>query len=119
MTFLFLAHGLLLVWTAEQLLPLEQGQALTSLAWGVVGTTLLVAGFLVGRSLMHKSGMATLLLVAGKLLLVDLASVEPIWRVLLFSVFGGLFLILAKVTEGRRKGGDGEPEEEERGRPGS
>ena len=39
--------------------------------------------------------MGTLLLVVGKLFLVDLARLETIWRILLFLGFGGLFLVLS------------------------
>jgi uncharacterized membrane protein len=39
--------------------------------------------------------MGTLLLVVGKLFLVDLSELETIWRVLLFLGFGGLFLLLS------------------------
>nr|MDP9455722.1 DUF2339 domain-containing protein [Actinomycetota bacterium] len=43
-------------------------------------------------------GMATLFLVVGKLFLVDLASIEAVWRVLLFLGFGTLFLALSFCT---------------------
>ena len=39
--------------------------------------------------------MGTLLIVVGKLFLVDLVELETIWRILLFLGFGGLFLILS------------------------
>ena len=39
--------------------------------------------------------IGTLLLVVGKLLLVDLAELEAIWRVFLFLSFGGGFLVLS------------------------
>ena len=101
--YLFGAYAGLLAWTARELYPLEQGQALMSLAFGVEGTVLLVAGLLAGRSLLYKTGMVTLLLVVVKVLLVDLAAVEPIWRVLLLFLFAVLFLVLSKVIQGRRR----------------
>jgi hypothetical protein len=94
----------LLAWTARELLPLEGGQAWVSLAFGVEGTALLVAGHGAGQPSMQKVGLATLFMVVAKLLLVDLAAVEPIWRVLLFSVFGGLFLALSRLAPRRRSG---------------
>ena len=101
--YLFGAYVGLLAWTARELYPFEQGQALMSLAFGVEGTVLLVAGLMAGRSLLYKTGMATLLLVVVKVLLVDLAAVEPIWRVLLLFLFAVLFLVLSKVIQGRKR----------------
>lgn len=92
----------LLAWTTRELAPLEQAQALTSLAIGVEGTVLLVAGWVTNRTFLQQTGMATLLLVVAKVLLVDLAAVEPIWRVLLLFLFALLFLGLSKFTQGRR-----------------
>ncbi len=74
-----------------------------SLAFGVEGTVLLVAGLLTGRAILQQVGMATLLLVVVKVLLVDLAAVEPIWRVLLLFLFAVLFLVLSKFVQGRRR----------------
>ncbi len=99
------AYAGLLLWTARELEPLPQGQALMSLAFGLEGTMVLVAGYLMNRSVLQKVGMATLLMVVVKVLLVDLAAVEPIWRVLLLALFGGLFLLLSKFVQGRRKVG--------------
>jgi hypothetical protein len=100
--YLFAAYAGLLLWTGRELYPFEQGQALMSLAFGLEGAAVLVAGFLLDRSLLQKTGMATLLLVVAKVMLVDLAAVEPIWRVLLLFIFGGLFLLLSKFVQGRR-----------------
>lgn len=94
----------LLLWTARELNPFPQGQAFMSLAFGLEGTLVLVAGYLMNRSILQKVGMATLLMVVVKVLLVDLAAVEPIWRVLLLALFGGLFLLLSKFVQGRRRG---------------
>jgi uncharacterized membrane protein len=103
--FLFAAYLGLLGWTARELYPFEQGQALMSLAFGVEGTALLVAGLLTNRGILQKTGMATLLLVVLKVLLVDLAAVEPVWRVLLLFIFAVLFLGLSRVVQNRRGGG--------------
>jgi len=97
------AYAGLLLWTGRELEPLPQGQALMSLAFGLEGTLVLVAGYLMNRSILQKVGMATLLMVVAKVLLVDLSAVEPIWRVLLLALFGGLFLLLSKFVQGRRK----------------
>jgi len=101
--YLFGAYAALLAWTAKELYPFEQGQAFMSLAFGVEGTVLLVAGLLMHRTILQQVGMGTLLLVVVKVLAVDLGSVEPIWRVLLLFVFAMLFLLLSKFVQGRRR----------------
>jgi len=89
------AHAALLAWLWQELSPLPNGAAYTTIAWGLYAAGLLVAGLrLDGPSLM-RAGMATLFLVVGKLFLVDLAGVEAVWRILLFMGFGGLFLVLS------------------------
>jgi len=45
-----------------------------------------------GQRLVRQLGGVTMVLVVGRLLLVDLATVETIWRVLLFLVCGMVFL---------------------------
>ena len=47
--------------------------------------------------------MGTLLVLVGKLFLVDLARLEAIWRILLFLGFGGLFLVLSYYFQARWK----------------
>ncbi|MBT8396237.1 MAG: DUF2339 domain-containing protein, partial [Gemmatimonadetes bacterium] len=108
--YLFAAYVGLLVWTARELYPFEQGQAFMSFAFGIQGSAVLVAGLLTDRSILQKTGVATLLLVVGKVLLVDMAAVEPIWRVLLLFVFGGLFLLLSKFVQGRRPNPQEDPD---------
>ncbi|MCJ7629153.1 MAG: DUF2339 domain-containing protein [Longimicrobiales bacterium] len=114
--YLFGAYLGLLAWTAKELYPVEQGQALMSLAFGVEGTVLLVAGLLTGRAILQQVGMGTLLLVVVKVLLVDLAAVEPIWRVLLLFLFAVLFLVLSKFVQDRRRLRSDAPEPGERER---
>ena len=45
-----------------------------------------------GQRLMRQLGGVTMILVVGRLLLIDLATVETIWRVLLFLLCGVVFL---------------------------
>jgi len=101
--YLYGAYLGLLAWTARELYPVQQGQAFMSLAFGIEGTVLLVAGLMTNRGVLQKTGMATLLLVVVKVLAVDLAAVEPIWRVFLLFVFAVLFLLLSKFVQGRRQ----------------
>jgi uncharacterized membrane protein len=112
--FLYGAYVGLLAWTARELYPLPQGQALMSMAFGVEGAALLVTGLMNDRIQLQQVGMATLLMVVGKVLLVDLSAVQPIWRVFLLLIFALLFLALSKLVQSRRgresEGGTGPPE---------
>jgi hypothetical protein len=59
----------------------------------VAGATLVVLGRQgEGRGLLLKLGGLTMAAVVIRLLIVDLATVETIWRVLLFLICGLLFL---------------------------
>lgn len=88
------AHVAFLVWCWSTLWPLSGGGAYTTIAWGLYGAGLVVAGLRWDCSLSLRAGLATLCLVVGKLFFVDLFWVEPLWRALLFLGFGGLFLLL-------------------------
>lgn len=89
------AHAALLAWFWRELSQLPNGEAYVTMAWGALATAILVAGLRMGRVWIVRTGVATLLAVAAKLLLVDLSEVEAIWRILLFLGFGGLFLGLS------------------------
>lgn len=89
------SHLALLFWFWRELAGLPNGSAYITIAWGIYGVLLLVLGLRRDRHPLRLTGMATLLLVVIKLLIVDLARLEAIWRILLFLGFGGLFLILS------------------------
>jgi hypothetical protein len=81
--------GLVIVWRALE--PVWAPLVTTSYA--VLGAVLLVLSRRPGSNpLLRHLGGATMLVVVARLLLVDLSSVETIWRVLLFLVCGALFL---------------------------
>ena len=65
---------------------------LVTATYAVFGALLLILSKTRKERLMRDLGGVTMLIVVGRLLLVDLASVETIWRVLLFLVCGALFL---------------------------
>lgn len=93
------AHVALLAWLWHQFVSLENGNAYVTITWGAYAIALLAAGLL-GAEGEHKmpalyAGISTLLLVVGKLFLVDLTALDPLWRVLLFIGFGGVFLLLS------------------------
>jgi uncharacterized membrane protein len=66
---------------------------LVTTSYAILGAVLLLVSRRPGSNqLLRQLGAATMLVVVVRLLLVDLSSVETIWRVLLFLVIGGLFL---------------------------
>ncbi len=89
------AHILLLGWLARELWGLPNGGGIVTLAWGIYGIGLLVHALTQRQLGVQRVAMATLLLVVGKLFLIDLAELAPVWRILLFMGFGGLFLMLS------------------------
>jgi uncharacterized membrane protein len=94
--FLGAAHLAVLAWFWREFSPLESGNAFISIAWGAYAIALLVVGLQGKRALqLVYGGLATLLLVVAKLFIVDLSAVDPLWRVLLFLGFGGVFLLVS------------------------
>jgi uncharacterized membrane protein len=66
---------------------------LVTATYAVFGAVLLVMSKRRGgQRLLRQLGGVTMLIVVARLFFVDLASVETIWRVLLFLVIGGVFL---------------------------
>jgi uncharacterized membrane protein len=88
-------HAAFLGWLWRELSVLPDGDAYVTVAWGLYTIALLVAGLLLAQSRLVIVGMGTLLLVVAKLLLVDLISLDAVWRILLFLGFGGIFLVLS------------------------
>lgn len=93
--YLFLAHLAILGWFLRELSSLPNGQGYVTIAWGTYAIILLIFGLRMNFDKLRVVAMGTILLVVGKLFLVDLASLETIWRVALFLSFGGLLLILS------------------------
>lgn len=91
-------HVAFLAYLWRELSMPPTGEAYVTLAWGAYAAALLVAGLRLDRVQIFRGGMTTLFLLVGKLFLVDLASIEAVWRVLLFLGFGTLFLALSFYT---------------------
>jgi hypothetical protein len=90
------AHAALLAWFCRELTLLPgSSDAYVTLAWGLCGAAMFVAGLRRDHTYLIRGGVATLFLVVAKLFLWDLAALDPLWRVLLFLGFGGLFLLLS------------------------
>lgn len=84
-----------LAWFLRELGGLPDGNGLVSITWGLTGSILLWVGLRRSQLDIFKAGFATLVLVAIKLLIVDLANLNVIWRILVFMGFGGAFLFLS------------------------
>lgn len=89
------SHAGFLAWWLRELSGISNGQGYVSLVWGAYAIALLVAGMLRGEDTVRTTGLVTLLVVVAKLFLVDLASVEALWRIMLFLGIGGLLLVLS------------------------
>ena len=66
-----------------------------TIAWGIYAGILLVLGLRLNLKQLPTVAVGTLLIVVGKLFLVDLAELKATWRILLFLGFGGIFLVLS------------------------
>lgn len=75
-------------WIGSALANAPQGQVAISGIWAVAGGAALVVGIRGGRAVVRSLGLATLAVVLVKLLTVDLATVDALWRVGLFLVVG-------------------------------
>jgi uncharacterized membrane protein len=88
------AHIGVLGWLASELTPLENGQMVTSVAWGIYAVLILTAGFWFRQPKLRGVGIVTLLLVVGKLFFVDLSQTSALLRIPLFMGFGALLLLI-------------------------
>lgn len=85
-------HLLFLYWLWVELSVYPNGEAYTSLAWGTLGIGALVIGLMTGQKFLFFRGSITLLVMVAKLLAVDMQTVSPLWKILLFTGFGATFL---------------------------
>lgn len=89
------AHLLLLGWLFRELVTLPNGQAYVTIAWGGYAVLLLVLGLRLDVDRLRSGALATIVVVVGKLFLVDLAELDALWRIVLFLCLGGAFLLLS------------------------
>ena len=99
-------HIFVLMWFLRELTPLENGQGMASIAWGVYAIALFIIGLRKSWYQLTKAAIVTLLVLVIKLFIVDLANLETLWRVLLFMGFGGVFLTLSYYFKNLWKDGD-------------
>ncbi len=88
------AYGIFLLWLAGQLGSL-QGGVWVSPAWALCAIAWMAAGVRRGRADWRRAAILTLVLLLGRLFLVDLAALDPVWRALIFLGIGGALLLAA------------------------
>lgn len=109
--YLTAAHLVGLAGLRVLLLPMANGAALTSAAWGLVAVALVVVGLRRREGVVRGLGLGTIVGTAAKVLLVDLPAVPMIWRVVLFMGLGALLLAVSYAVPGllRRPADDPPP----------
>ncbi len=75
-------------WFASVFVFLPQGQAAISVVWAIMSCGAIVFGVRTENWLTRSLGLGTLVVVVGKLLTIDLAEVDVLWRVGLFLGIG-------------------------------
>ena len=107
-----LTHILALVWLVVQSQDFVNSQGIITALWAVYSIALLIIGLLLDKNIMRNLGIGTILLTVAKLLLVDLENVSTGGRVLLFSGFGVVLLVISYFTRTLWRHSDPEDEAE-------
>ena len=81
-------------WLAAVLIHSAQGQVLVSIVWATAAAGAIVYAVKRDDGLVRVLGLTTLIIVLAKLLTIDLAAVDTLWRVGLFFVIGAGLLRL-------------------------
>lgn len=88
-------YGLWLLAVADQFDGVAGGAAFTTGTWAATGLAVLIATVRLRAQGGVRAALGTLALVCAKLFLVDLANLEPVWRILLFMGIGAGFLAVS------------------------
>ncbi|MDH3678838.1 MAG: DUF2339 domain-containing protein [Acidimicrobiia bacterium] len=103
-----------LLWVGSVFSQAPQGQVIISAVWAAAAAVALVVGIRAGEPLLRVLGLSTLVVVLAKLLTVDLANIDTLWRVGLFFVIGAGLLRLGYLLpslsaefDARSESGDG------------
>lgn len=107
----------LLLWSYSIFQPMANGAALVSVAWTIQGAAALMAAVRQGSQPLQFTGLATIVLVAVKMLVFDLSELDPVWRILLFMGFGVGLMGLAWLLNRAGTAGGGNAEGEAAGKP--
>ncbi len=89
------AQLLLLMWLTRELDGLPQGTAWITGSWGLYAVLLLVFAVTRGSSLLRRTGVTLVIITLFKLFVVDMATVDAVWRIALFLGLGGVFLVIS------------------------
>lgn len=92
---LLAAHVLFLVWMLSEFGALAAGEGIATIGWISYAVILFVLGLHRRIDAVRLAGLLTILASVGKLLVFDLAALDPLWRILLFLGFGGVLLLLS------------------------
>ncbi len=93
--FIMIAHITFLTWLTTQSSDFSNAAGITSGLWAAYSVILLVLGLRLNLRYLRNMGIGTILLTVAKLFLFDLENVSTGGRVLLFSGFGGVLLLLS------------------------
>ncbi len=88
------AEAGLLLWFLRVLGPLDNGAAWVSASWFANAVALVVAGLRLDSGAVRRAGAAVMALTMAKLFVIDLATVDAGWRIVVFLVFGAVLLAL-------------------------
>lgn len=66
-----------------------------SIYWGLLAVAMLWSGFVLSRAWLRYVGLGLMAVAALKVVIVDLAGIDPVWRVVSFIVMGLLMLAVA------------------------
>jgi hypothetical protein len=81
------------IWQAGSDADLGQAMQMAySVWWGICAISLLVAGLLTGHTASRYMALVLLAVTLGKVLLVDMADVETVWRILSFLATGSVLV---------------------------
>ncbi|MEM6784922.1 MAG: DUF2339 domain-containing protein [Bacteroidota bacterium] len=117
--YLLATYVLALGWLWRELEALDNGQALVSVAWGAVAIGVLALGWRRRSEFVRRVGLVTLLVVIGKLFVVDLAELDAVWRILLFLGFGALLMLISYLVPSLWRSDEGGTGEREQGSAGA
>lgn len=87
-------------WASATFPDVAQGQMIISILWVLAGSVMVYFGAQQRERNVVIAGLTTLFVTAAKLVFVDLAAVDVLWRAGLFFAVGAVFLRLAFVLPG-------------------
>ena len=93
--YLLAAHIFVLGWIYREFSIYIYGDVYITSLWGAYAISLLIIGIIAENRYLRKTAMFTLSTAIFKLFFFDFINLEPIWKILMFLGFGGVFLILS------------------------